>query len=74
MGGHERINMTKKKKAMYQRILRTAAAFAAVVVLGVLTVYAGYRFLNRINVNDQTLPELDQMKVVDVPRFSGRAG
>lgn len=69
--GTERINMLKKKKAMYQRILRTAAAFAAVVVLGGTTVYAGYRFLNRINVNDQTLPELDSMKVIDVPAFPG---
>ena len=63
----------KKNRRGYQRFLRTAAAFAAVIVLGGTTVYAGYRFLNKINVNDQTIPELDPMKKITAQALPGEA-
>ena len=65
------ISVARRRKTKHQRVLRTAAAVAAVIVLGGTTAYAGYRFLNRINVNDQTLPEIDSMRAVDVPDFPG---
>lgn len=48
------------------RLWKTAAAFAAVLVLGGATVSAGYHALNKVHVNDEALPELDPMKIVEM--------
>ncbi|NBK91471.1 hypothetical protein D5278_05655 [bacterium 1XD21-13] len=48
------------------RMWKTAAAFAAILVLGGATVSAGYRLLNQIQVNGEVLPELDSMEIVEM--------
>ena len=48
------------------RIWKTAAALAAVLVLGGATVSAGYHLLNQIQVNDEVLPKLDSMELVRI--------
>ena len=39
--------------------MRYAAVFAAVILLSGTTAFAGYLILNKVNVNNSTLPELD---------------
>ena len=48
------------------RIWKTAAGLAAVLVLGGATVSAGYHLLNQIQVNDEVLPKLDSMELVRI--------
>ena len=72
---HRAVNGADKRqrKSGSLKVMRIAAACAAVIVLGSTTVYAGYQLLNRINVNDQTLPELDPMKKITAQAFPGDA-
>ena len=58
-------NSKKRGIGIPHRITRYAAAIAAIVMLGSTTVLAGYMLLNRVNVNDTTLPELDNMTVIN---------
>lgn len=51
------------------KILKTVAASLAVLLLVGTTVAAGYYFANNINVNEETLPELDEMRVVDIKKL-----
>lgn len=48
------------------RILKIAAAGLAVLMLGGTTAAAGYYFVNKISVNEEVLPKLDDMHVVDI--------
>lgn len=54
--------------------VRTAAAVAAAVCLVATTAFAGYTFYNRILVNQETLPELDAMKAIDMPPLYAESG
>lgn len=51
------------------KILKTVAASLAILMLGGTTVAAGYYFVNKISVNDETLAELDEMHVVDIKKI-----
>ena len=53
-------------KYKLQRIIRTAAAVLAVIGLTATTAYAGYNLYHRLLVNQEALPELDKMEVVDM--------
>lgn len=58
-----RILSPNVKQHTPRRFKAAAAAIIFILVSGT-TVFAGYHFLNKINVNQQTLPELDALKVV----------
>ena len=51
---------------IWKNIAASAAAFAAVIILGGTTVFAGYYMLNRVWVNEEVLPELDSMQIVQM--------
>lgn len=55
-----------KKKKTHHILMKYAATIAVIIMLGGTTVFAGYFLLNRVNVNDKTLPELDSMEIVNV--------
>ena len=48
------------------RMWKTAAAFAAILVPGGATVSTGYRLLHQIQVNGEVLPELESMEIVEM--------
>ena len=54
------------KRRISHSILRYAAIFALTFMIGGTTVFAGYYFLNKVNVNKMTLPELDAMQIVEI--------
>uniref|UniRef100_UPI004055C82F hypothetical protein n=1 Tax=Agathobacter sp. TaxID=2021311 RepID=UPI004055C82F len=58
--------MSNQKKSKANFVMRYAAAIMLAVLVGGTTVFAGYYFLNKVNVNDTTLPELDAMKIVEI--------
>lgn len=58
------IKYEKRKK--HSSVMKYAAAFAAIFILSGTTAFAGYILLNKMNVNESTLPELDNMEVVTV--------
>lgn len=47
-------------------MLRYAVMIVAIFLLGGTTVFAGYHLLNKVNVNETTLPTLDAMQVVEI--------
>ena len=47
-------------------MLRYAAMIILTFMIGGTTVFAGYYFLNKVNVNKITLPELDAMQIVEI--------
>lgn len=51
-----------------RKVLKTVAACCAALLLGSTTVAAGYYFVNKISVNDEVLPELDEMHVVNAKK------
>lgn len=53
------------------RLLKNIAACLAVLIMGSTTVFAGYYVLNKINVNDTVLPELDPMHVIQISKLEG---
>lgn len=53
-------------KQREHKILKTVAASLAIIMLAGTTVAAGYYIVNRISVNDEVLPELDDMRVINV--------
>ncbi len=53
---------------------KTAAAVMAVICLTTTTAFAGYNLYNRLLVNQETLPELDAMKVIDMPPLDAEYG
>lgn len=57
--------LSSKRRTISQKFLRYAAVFAAVILLSGTTAFAGYLILNKVNVNNSTLPELDTMKVIN---------
>ena len=58
------IKYEKRKK--HSSVMKYVATFAAIFILSGTTVFAGYMLLNKINLNEMTLPELDDMKIVAV--------
>lgn len=56
--------MKYKKKKRHSSVMKYVAAFTAIFILSGTTVFAGYILLNKLNVNETTLPELDNMEVV----------
>lgn len=54
------------KKRMSHSMLRYAATIALTFLIGGTTAFAGYYFLNKVNVNETTLPELDEMQIVEM--------
>lgn len=54
-----------------KRPFRTAMVFLAACMLCATTVLAAIYINSKINVNDETLPELDQMQVTEMPETSG---
>lgn len=61
----ENISKSLSRRSQH-KVLKTIAASLVVLMLGGTTVVAGYHFINKINVNDEVLPELDEMHVVDI--------
>lgn len=59
----DRIMNHKRTKKSF--LIKYAAAAAAIVILSGTTAAAGYYLLNKINVNETVLPELDRMRVID---------
>lgn len=64
-------NDAMKQKVMKHRkqkkpfgLMKYVAASVAIIMLSSTTVFAGYYLLNKVNVNDRALPELDSMAVV----------
>lgn len=65
--------MTRKKKYQYSTVMKRAATFAAVLLLGGTTVFAGYRLINKVNVNEAVLPELEPMEIVSMQPLTADA-
>ncbi len=61
------------KRRISHPMLRYAAIFALTFMIGGTTVFAGYYFLNKVNVNKMTLPELDAMQIVEITPFKAEA-
>lgn len=58
---HTEVRPTRK------RLFRTAMVFLAACMLCATTVLAAIYINSKINVNDETLPELDQMQITELP-------
>lgn len=54
------------KRRISHPMLRYAAMIILTFMIGGTTVFAGYYFLNKVNVNKITLPELDAMQIVEI--------
>lgn len=61
------------EKSLYRkkqhRLLKTVAASFIVLLLGGTTVAAGYYAVNKISVNEEVLPKLDDMKIVNIKKL-----
>lgn len=65
----EKIKNNIRKASVYckpNRVWRSIAASIVIAVLGGTTVYAGYHLLNKVHVNEEVLPELDSMQIVQM--------
>lgn len=58
------------KKQMPHSMLRYVGIIALTFLIGGTTAFAGYYFLNKVNVNETTLPELDEMQIVEMEPFN----
>ena len=61
-----------RNKSVYRkpnRVWKSIAASIVIAVLGGTTVYAGYNILNKVHVNEEVLPELDSMQIVQVNKL-----
>jgi len=65
--------MQHSKSNVFPVFLRRVAACFAILMLCGTTVYAGYYIFNKISVNDEVLPALDEMEVVEVNRLNAKA-
>ncbi len=54
-----------------KRIYKIPAVVAASFLIFTTTAFAGYYIYNKINVNNEVLPELDSMEVSQVPSITG---
>lgn len=54
------------KRKKHSSVMKYAAAFVAIFILSGTTVFAGYMLLNKMNLNETALPELDNMEIVAV--------
>lgn len=73
---NDEVKESIRNKAVYRKSGRTwkgiavsAAASVAAVVLGGVTVFAGYYMLNRVRVNEEVLPQLDPMEIVQINKL-----
>ena len=62
------------KKTRMQSAIKTVAAAMAIICLATTTAVAGYTVYNRLFVNNEELPELDAMKVVDMKPLDEKPG
>lgn len=58
--------MNHKRRKKHFSMMKYAAVFAAVFMLSGTTVFAAYILLNKVKVNEATLPELDNMEIVNM--------
>ncbi len=56
----------KNENRRYRSPLKIAVSIVASFVLCFSTIYAGYYITSKVNVNDETLPELDPMNIVKI--------
>lgn len=61
------------QKRPYRALKNIVAACIAILIMGSTTVFAGYYIMNKINVNDTVLPELDSMHVIQANKLVGDA-
>lgn len=54
------------KRQISHSMLRYVAIIALTFLIGGTTAFAGYYFLNKVNVNETILPELDEMQIVEM--------
>lgn len=59
-------NSKQQHNSKTSRIGKSIAASVAIAVLGCSTVYAGYQLLNKVHVNEEALPALDAMQIVQI--------
>lgn len=59
----------KSAPRRFPGIFKSIAACVTVLILGGTTVFAGYYVINKIIVNDEVLPELDDMQIIQVDRL-----
>ncbi|MDO4553650.1 MAG: hypothetical protein Q4B70_00720 [Lachnospiraceae bacterium] len=64
-------NRKYRKSVNMRRFTKIVAAFAVVFILSGVTVFAARYLINRVNVNNETLPDLDSMYAVDANLISG---
>lgn len=62
---------SKKRNKTYSTV-KAAVAAIVVICLTTTTAFAGYKLYNRLLVNQETLPELDAMKVIDMPPLDAK--
>ncbi len=68
----DEIKKNIRKGVVYRksyRIIKGIAASFAVIVLTGTTVFAGYCILNRVQVNEEVMPELDAMQVIRINKL-----
>ena len=58
---------------VFPLLLRRVAVCFAIFMLCGTTAYAGYYIFNKISVNDEVLPALDEMEVVEINRLNEKA-
>lgn len=61
----------RSKNAIKKRLYKIPAAVAASVLIFTTTAFAGYYIYNKISVNDEILPEVDNMEAVQAPAVPG---
>lgn len=66
--------MQRRKKNCIYRLSHVAAAVAAFFVLSGVAVFAGHQLQQKISVNEQTLPALDDMGIVKAELAWGEPG
>ena len=59
------------RKCYLQKPWKIVCTVMVICILSGSTVFAGYYFMNPIRVNQQVLPELDSMEVVEVNKIEG---
>lgn len=52
---------------------RYALTAVLLIIFAGTTVFAGYHWLNRVNVNETVLPKLDEMSITKLPKLSAEA-
>lgn len=69
-----RSSCESRKRSKCYSTVKTAAAVMAVICLTTTTAFAGYNLYNRLLVNQEVLPELDAMKVINMTPLDAESG